>query len=96
MVLMFPFAIWPTVEINKKPTTVSSRGFLSKVVLRATRPSGVVSYDDYQADYDLQRDQIHWAKNKTRKSIGQAWIRPRRKLVKWECSRRCICPIDPV
>jgi len=34
---------------NKKPTTVSSRGFLSKVYL-TTIANGVVSYDDYQCD----------------------------------------------
>jgi hypothetical protein len=42
-------------EVNKKPTTVSSRGFLSKFALRATRPNGVVSYDD-SGNYKLQRD----------------------------------------
>jgi hypothetical protein len=35
---------------NKKPTTVSSRGFLSKFYL-TTSADGVVSYDDdYQSD----------------------------------------------
>jgi hypothetical protein len=32
---------------NKKPTTVSSRGFLSKFCL-TTSADGVVSYNDYQ------------------------------------------------
>jgi hypothetical protein len=37
-------------ESNKKPTTVSSRGFLSKFHL-STSANGVVSYDDdYQGD----------------------------------------------
>jgi hypothetical protein len=36
--------------LNKKPTTVSSRGFLSKFYL-TTSADGVVSYnDDYQSD----------------------------------------------
>jgi len=34
---------------NKKPTTVSSRGFLSKICL-TTSANGVVSYDDQQQD----------------------------------------------
>jgi hypothetical protein len=34
-------------ESNKKPTTVSSRGFLSKFCL-TTSANGVVSYDDQQ------------------------------------------------
>ena len=63
------------VEINKKPTTVSSRGFLSKVALSATRPSGVVIYDDYLGYDYLQRGQIHCTENKTLKRKGQARIR---------------------
>jgi len=31
---------------NKKPTTVASRGFLSKFNLTTTSANGVVSYDD--------------------------------------------------
>jgi hypothetical protein len=72
---MFPFGFGLVVEINKKPTTVSSRGFLSKVALSATRPSGVVFYDDYPGYEDLQRDPIHCVKIKTWKSSGQARIR---------------------
>jgi hypothetical protein len=34
------------VRINKKPTTVSSRGFLSKSALGSTRTDGAVYYDD--------------------------------------------------
>src|SRR5580658_6999495 len=33
---------------NKNPTTVASRGFLSKFSLFATRACGSVGYDDYQ------------------------------------------------
>jgi len=62
------------VDPTKKPTTVSSRGFLSKVALSATRPSGVVFYDDYEVNYNLQRDPIHGAKNKTWQRNGQARI----------------------
>jgi hypothetical protein len=47
---------------TKKPTTVSSRGLLSKVSLGATSPSGLTR-DDYPDelgyDDDLQRDPIH-------------------------------------
>ena len=44
----------------KKPTTVASRGCLSKKSLRATSTSGVaVSYDDYDLTYYLQRVQNH-------------------------------------
>jgi hypothetical protein len=48
-----------TVSI-KKPTTVASRGCLSKKSLRATITSGVaVNDDDYDQSYDLQRVQNH-------------------------------------
>jgi len=44
------FWLWPAVaEPNKKPTTVSSRGFLSKFSL-TTSANGVGYYDDQQ-DY---------------------------------------------
>ncbi|MEO5803265.1 MAG: hypothetical protein ABIR24_07020 [Verrucomicrobiota bacterium] len=55
VLILFFLLVGPTVEINKKPTTVSSRGFLSKVALRATRPNGVVIYDDYLGYDNLQR-----------------------------------------
>lgn len=34
---------------KKEPTTVASRGFLSKLFLTSTRASGVAGYDDYQS-----------------------------------------------
>jgi len=36
---------------TKKPTTVASRGFLSKSGLRSTRSYGIAAYDDDQQDY---------------------------------------------
>jgi hypothetical protein len=42
---------------NKKPTTVSSRGFLSKLLLHSTSRHGVACYDDYQ--YNLPNNEIH-------------------------------------
>src|SRR4051794_10517950 len=72
IVLMFPFGFGLVVEINKKPTTVSSRGFLSKVALSATRPSGIAIYDDYPGYDNFQRDRIHCGENKTLKTNGQA------------------------
>ncbi|MCL4789860.1 MAG: hypothetical protein KJ070_24290 [Verrucomicrobia bacterium] len=33
---------------NKKPTTVASRGFLSKSGSTSTRADGIAAYDDYQ------------------------------------------------
>jgi hypothetical protein len=51
--------VWTAVVANKKPTTVSSRGLLSKTLLSATRPSGsaVYYYDGYQRQgyNDLRR-----------------------------------------
>ena len=46
---------------NKKPTTVASRGFLSKWVLASTSPGGVaIYYDDYQRQgYYLSRLALH-------------------------------------
>jgi hypothetical protein len=41
------FVVAGSRESNKKPTTVSSRGFLSKFCL-TTSANGVVSYDDQQ------------------------------------------------
>ena len=38
---------------NKKPTTVSSRGFLSKFNLTTTSANGVASYDDDDCQHDL-------------------------------------------
>jgi hypothetical protein len=35
----------------KKPTAVSSRGFLSKFVLPTTSTLGVAEYDDYQQNF---------------------------------------------
>lgn len=46
----------------KKPTTVSSRGFLLKSRLCATNTFGVVVQDDYDAYYyHLQRSSSHYA-----------------------------------
>jgi hypothetical protein len=51
-------------EGNKKPTTVSSRGFLSKFWLHTTRPDGVaVYYYDDQAQVDLSDIAEHWHKD---------------------------------
>jgi len=33
---------------NKKPTTVASRGFLSKINSASTSPDGVANNNDYQ------------------------------------------------
>jgi hypothetical protein len=35
-------------QVNKKPTTVASRGFLSKLRLLSTSADGGVAYNDYQ------------------------------------------------
>jgi hypothetical protein len=35
-------------QVNKKPTTVASRGFLSKLVSASTSANGGVAYDDDQ------------------------------------------------
>jgi hypothetical protein len=46
---------------NKKPTTVASRGFLSKFASSATNPAGVaVGYDDDdRTNINLQRIHLH-------------------------------------
>lgn len=49
----YPFIRFYVVAVaagNKKPTTVSSRGFLSKFILTTTKTNGVASYDDDQID----------------------------------------------
>ena len=43
-------------QVKKKPTTVSSRGFLSKLKSHSTSADGAVSYDDDQQQYDLSND----------------------------------------
>ncbi|HEX3798259.1 MAG TPA: hypothetical protein VH413_06110 [Verrucomicrobiae bacterium] len=47
---------------NKKPTTVASRGFLSKSVLASTSPGHAAYYDDYQ---DLLNIFNHYATHPT-------------------------------
>jgi hypothetical protein len=48
---------------NKKPTTVASRGFLSKSTLASTSPGRVVQpYSDEQ-QFNLSNDNIHEAGN---------------------------------
>jgi len=44
----------------KKPTAVSSRGFLSKISLFATSAYGVVTYDDQNCQDDLSNKTNHW------------------------------------
>src|SRR4051794_14849292 len=46
----------------KKPTAVSSRGFLSKISLFATSANGVVHYDDQNCQ-DLSNKNNHWARD---------------------------------
>jgi len=41
---------WPQAH-KKKPTTVASRGFLSKLNSRSTSANGGVSYDDDQQSH---------------------------------------------
>jgi hypothetical protein len=50
-----------TVMRIKKPTTVSSRGFLLKAILSVTSTCGVVILYDYDAYQNLQRNKIHYA-----------------------------------
>jgi hypothetical protein len=40
----------------KKPTTVASRGCLSKSELRSTSANGVVAYDDQQQQHNLSNN----------------------------------------
>src|SRR3954464_7177671 len=56
------------VRVNKKPTTVSSRGFLSKFRLRSTRTNGVANYDDQQYLSNINK---HWLKLCHSCSTGQ-------------------------
>jgi len=51
---------WPAAADNKKPTAVSSRGFLSKFSSVSTSADGVVSYDDGQNN-DLSNQSEHCA-----------------------------------
>jgi hypothetical protein len=44
---------WPAVADIKKPTTVASRGCLSKFSLHSTSPCGFVAYDDDQQQLNL-------------------------------------------
>jgi len=46
----------PAAAGNKKPTTVASRGCLSKFSLFSTSADGRVAYDDQQQHYDLSND----------------------------------------
>src|SRR5216684_4745440 len=47
---------------TKKPTAVSSRGFLSKILLFATSANGAACYDDDQGQNDLSNKTNHWPK----------------------------------
>ncbi|HYG25140.1 MAG TPA: hypothetical protein VEH04_20420 [Verrucomicrobiae bacterium] len=62
-VLLIAFLVLAAARDNKKPTTVSSRGFLSKFFLLPTSTNGVVRYyyDDYAQDC-LSDIAEHWHK----------------------------------
>src|SRR3982074_1600862 len=48
---------------RKKPTAVSSRGFLSKISLFATSADGVVQHDDNNCQGRLSNKINHWPKS---------------------------------
>ena len=57
----------------KKPTTVASRGFLSKSSSTSTSTNGAVSYDDYQQDClpsIVQHSQESYSKNDSQVKLG--------------------------
>ena len=62
---------------HKKPTTVSSRGFLLKVSLRTTRPRGIAAYHgyDHQLEHYGNARHVHGL-SRSRGGSGQAWTRP--------------------
>jgi hypothetical protein len=61
---------------NKKPTTVSSRGILSKFVLITTSTNGVACYYD-DCQFYLPNVFEHWQKTKNPPPDCQAFVRPR-------------------
>ena len=62
---------------HKKPTTVSSRGFLLKVSLRTTRPRGIAAYYGYDHLLEHYRDARHvHGVSRSHGDSGQAWTRP--------------------
>jgi len=65
---------WRSRLITKKPTTVASRGFLSKLASGATSPGGMaVRNDDHDKTHlDWQRIHYHNGKNNRSGGTGQA------------------------
>jgi len=55
----------------KKPTTVASRGFLSKLFRSSTRTNGVAYYDDQQVN--LSNFVNHGAEAIRTRRTGQVW-----------------------
>src|SRR4030095_3228498 len=74
-VLLITFCCWPAFggRRNKKPTTVASRGCLSKSFGLSTSANGVANYNDDQQDY-LPNTAIYGADTKTPPASGQARI----------------------